>query len=395
MADAAKSDEIEDVLSSIRRLVSEHQPPERAPTTAPRQDAPADPEEAPDESAGPNEKLILTPALRVTDPEDPWVPITPRAAEEGAEEAGQAGASALPQTDGADWAADLLAGPQDAAATDDAEGAPGPDRPTDQRDTGEAFDATAQGALADGDVTPEPDGPGGEAPESEAADTDGDLQDEAAQEDVPLSFIRSTSSVRDYEPEEGDNGFEAADLPAAMRDLAQSRAAQEGPRGGDSATSDRDAGRVRVEIVKAVIADELQGRPDEADAIAQAGEPPDPASEEAAQREPDAPGPDPADDSRDSARDPAGNVTDFLAAAPEETGAALSSGTGVEDLGEEGPFTFPDDGDGFVDEDALREVIAEVVREELQGEMGVRITRNIRKLVRREIRLALAAQDLD
>ena len=68
--------------------------------------------------------------------------------------------------------------------------------------------------------------------------------------------------------------------------------------------------------------------------------------------------------------------------------------TGVEDLGES-PFTFPDGDDSFVDEEALRDVIAEVVREELQGEMGVRITRNLRKLVRREIRLALAAQDLD
>lgn len=48
-----------------------------------------------------------------------------------------------------------------------------------------------------------------------------------------------------------------------------------------------------------------------------------------------------------------------------------------------------------MDEEALRDIIAEVVREELQGDMGVRITRNVRKLVRREIRLALAAQDIE
>ncbi len=48
-----------------------------------------------------------------------------------------------------------------------------------------------------------------------------------------------------------------------------------------------------------------------------------------------------------------------------------------------------------MDEDALRALITEVVRKELQGALGERITRNIRKLVRREINRALAAQTLD
>ncbi len=52
-----------------------------------------------------------------------------------------------------------------------------------------------------------------------------------------------------------------------------------------------------------------------------------------------------------------------------------------------------DDGD-ILDEAALRELVAELVREELQGGLGERITRNVRKLVRREIHRALAAQDL-
>ncbi len=42
------------------------------------------------------------------------------------------------------------------------------------------------------------------------------------------------------------------------------------------------------------------------------------------------------------------------------------------------------------DEAALRELIAQVVREELQGVLGERITRNVRKMVRREIYRALA-----
>lgn len=47
------------------------------------------------------------------------------------------------------------------------------------------------------------------------------------------------------------------------------------------------------------------------------------------------------------------------------------------------------------DEDALRDLVAEIVRQELQGELGQKVTRNIRKLVRREIRRALASRDFD
>lgn len=48
-----------------------------------------------------------------------------------------------------------------------------------------------------------------------------------------------------------------------------------------------------------------------------------------------------------------------------------------------------------LDPDALQEMVAEIVRQELQGALGERITRNVRKMVRREINRALAAQDLD
>lgn len=47
-----------------------------------------------------------------------------------------------------------------------------------------------------------------------------------------------------------------------------------------------------------------------------------------------------------------------------------------------------------LNEDMLRAMVAQIVREELQGEMGERITRNVRKLIRREINRALAIQDL-
>ncbi|WP_405117444.1 hypothetical protein L0Z64_06560 [Phaeobacter sp. BS23] len=50
--------------------------------------------------------------------------------------------------------------------------------------------------------------------------------------------------------------------------------------------------------------------------------------------------------------------------------------------------------ESFLDEHALRELVSEIVREELQGALGERITRNVRKLVRREIHRALSAQNL-
>jgi hypothetical protein len=45
--------------------------------------------------------------------------------------------------------------------------------------------------------------------------------------------------------------------------------------------------------------------------------------------------------------------------------------------------------------DALRALVAETVRSELQGALGERITRNLRKLVRREIHRALLSREID
>ncbi|MCB1342789.1 MAG: hypothetical protein KDK24_17310 [Pseudooceanicola sp.] len=53
-----------------------------------------------------------------------------------------------------------------------------------------------------------------------------------------------------------------------------------------------------------------------------------------------------------------------------------------------------DDTADFLDEESLRRLVAEIVREELQGPLGERITRNVRKLVRAEIQRALAAHGL-
>jgi hypothetical protein len=48
-----------------------------------------------------------------------------------------------------------------------------------------------------------------------------------------------------------------------------------------------------------------------------------------------------------------------------------------------------------LDEDMLREIVRDIIREELQGTLGEKITRNVRKLVRAEINRALITDDLD
>lgn len=47
-----------------------------------------------------------------------------------------------------------------------------------------------------------------------------------------------------------------------------------------------------------------------------------------------------------------------------------------------------------IDEEALRKLVVEIVHQELSGELGERITRNVRKLVRREINRILVSRGL-
>ncbi len=74
---------------------------------------------------------------------------------------------------------------------------------------------------------------------------------------------------------------------------------------------------------------------------------------------------------------------DTSAADAQQSDAAQQAGTG-----------FGVD-DQLMDEEALRDLVAEIVRSELQGALGERITRNVRKLVRREIHRALTAHEME
>ncbi|WP_306152817.1 hypothetical protein [Roseovarius sp. MMSF_3281] len=82
---------------------------------------------------------------------------------------------------------------------------------------------------------------------------------------------------------------------------------------------------------------------------------------------------------------------DFTPSANERDGQ-LGQGAPDEALEEGDPWELQAD---VLDEDALRDMVSEIVRQELQGALGERITRNVRKLVRREIHRALASQDFE
>jgi len=76
------------------------------------------------------------------------------------------------------------------------------------------------------------------------------------------------------------------------------------------------------------------------------------------------------------------------------TAEELAEDTGP-DTADDGAYDADLSGLDGLDDAALRTLVAEIVREELQGALGERITRNVRKLVRREIYRILSSQDFE
>lgn len=92
---------------------------------------------------------------------------------------------------------------------------------------------------------------------------------------------------------------------------------------------------------------------------------------ESARAEPEVAAPD-TEAAIDATAEPATELADYLLAAANDGDPALS--------GEE---------DAVLDEETLRLLVAQIVREELKGQLGERITQQVRKLVRAEIAKAL------
>lgn len=382
MSDPAKTpEEIEDVLASVRRLVSDHAPTREPAIGAPvAEDAPA-PEPAP----MPAEALVLTPSFRVTDPEDPWVPVpTSDEVEDPSEDT----------PDPEDLVAELLTADDDAPVTEEADATTQADWQPDDRLA--SFDAVGEAEAG----TPE-----------EWVDD----HSETASEDDVADLIRldgSEAAVADFESETGDDnwpegGAEAALLTlVARRDPAPEDTLEDGPApeedtakaeeqadvAGEDATDDQGDDAVTWDDTTDDATDDVTID----DTHAEASD----VAETSSDGEVDAPEDDDTGEVEVAAQVQAeteAEVNEVAEADAEDIAdIEMDIETPVEDLGDTpSPFSFPEAEDGILDEDTLREIIVEVVREELQGVLGQRITRNVRKMVRREIRLALAAEDLE
>jgi hypothetical protein len=366
MSDPAKSEQIEDVLSSIRRLVTEHDPRRAAEEmSAARQAAPL----------GHDNRLVLTPSLRVTDPDDPWVKVQlhPEQLDD-----------TLPNGE-ADWVGKIwksldddvlpLAEAEPAASVEIAPTEAFEDASIDEP-VPEFIGTEIDLSLFADDVDDEPHGlktetalqDTGEAPViAEPA------QDPLIQADADLNGY---TEDQDFDPLIEMSEWTDEKLPVPTLEIAAARA----------------------EAETAPILNNEDDRDDDGDSVGVA-------LEELPETEAEAPGADIQD--HDTINDPTEvQEADVLQAEQQPISDEATADTkrsygayderDIEDLGDSADgFTFPDTDDGIIDEEVLRDLISEVVRQELQGVLGQRITRNVRKLVRREIRLALAAEDLD
>ncbi|UWQ96813.1 hypothetical protein K3728_06225 [Rhodobacteraceae bacterium M385] len=420
MSDPAKTpEEIEDVLASVRRLVSDHSPAreERAKSADPAPEVAAEPAQP--------DALVLTPSFRVTDPEDPWVPVEApektMAAEdliaeivtsaEESEEVSPAPEDASENTsepDGAEWQPDdRLASFASVGAVEDDRPLPEPwvSEPNEQTsaeediadlirlDGSEATNADFESETGD-DNWPEG---GAEAAlltlvaRREPASEEADAQEEGAAEEAaatPVELVEGTP-----EPDAAGDGTSESDQAEEATDDSPAWEAdsdeEDNTASDDPAEDDVEEAQRTSEHVEAT-----DDAPSEDHVEEEHAEDDNVAGSKAADSRPFTPFiPTPV----------AAEIADTLEAdrtdedaASEDTSAEAVTEDDIDDFGDaESPFAFPEADEGILDEDTLREIIVEVVREELQGVLGQRITRNVRKMVRREIRLALAAEGLE
>lgn len=357
MSDPVKSSEIEDVLASIRRLVSEEARGEmqarRQSVTQPQKQPEA--VDRPEENTPVAEALVLTPALRVHE----GGRATSEAQDAPREEAGDQTAEEFAEAVVADVAAELAEDShtdhldqdvveEDAIAEAIAEAEDDLPEPPAEPQTLETKIAALEALIADNSDAWQPDTDlAEEAPEREQADAsepeDADLH--SATEDAP-DLVDSGESALDWEdhlPEPAEDSTDHAEEPE--------------PESAEVVAEPAD--HVEDAVTEA---SEFDEDPDQSDDFADA--------------EPETP-----EDTSDLSDDYADGQSH------------AENGTSVE-ASEEARLSEAADA-LTIDEDTLREMVVDIVREELQGALGERITRNVRRLVRREIHRALASQELD
>lgn len=344
MSEPLTSHEIEDVLSSIRRLVSEDlRPAARSAAVSAAVSAPAAPKAA---EAG---KLLLTPALRIV-PEAAVPPepvLTPRADSSGL---GTAESSA-PLTDQPAVHTGMIPFAGFSST-----------RTVDETDRGFALEDEVYDDLVldEGDnglkalldtVAPDAD-PGGEAEgDAGAAGSDDDEVIWSAPGDPETALTEDLVDDAPAPLREMHGHWTAQDVPGVdwvqqEPDWAETEPVpfQAHPR--KAAVSEDPLARAWADRAEAQVRAELHGRAA-----------PEPAPE---------PAPKPAESTVGS------------------DGTQTAAGPGL----------FEGD-DSEIDEEVLRDIVRDIIREELAGALGERITRNVRKLVRVEINRALTAREFE
>ncbi len=290
MSEAVTNAEIEDVLSSIRRLVSENAPTEGQSAVV-------------DNTV---EKLVLTPAFRVHEAEPVNEPVTLDVRKDHSQQdAGDIAEAEQVIVAEAPVILDAPIDPEAAAVRDD----------------------TVPGDPARGDIEP--------------ADTDlGDIEppmDAAAMAAAWEAECTASETLEDR----------IAELEAAVEDTADDW--------------EPDGSEDEAETPQTVVFEHASWTAPAAEAV-----------EEAMVEE--------------VMVDEVAEDAPFVETMPEEP---------LDEAPEAAIFDDDDSEEAVIDEDALRELVARLVREELQGTVGERITRNVRRLVRREIQRALTLKDFE
>lgn len=312
MSDAVTNVEIEDILSSIRRLVSEDA---GAPKPAP----------VPPRETKRVERLVLTPALRVQEPEakpspEPVLltnPAVPAQSEQDAEP--------LPETE------------VDLSIVDE------PAEPTTAIDLEETTQADIEAETAEISLL-------AQLVEEEVSraleDTPVDQEDEG----------ETASDLEDAEP--------ADTMPPAHDEVLERKIA---------ALEALVRGRAEpAETPAEIVEDEEDGAEPVTLSIVE-----DSAAQPVFRHR--------SDDDLIEWEDDAPEAVNDTAAEPEQP--MIESDRAVEP---QTPTAAP-----VLDEAVLRDMVSDIVRQELQGVLGERITRNVRKLVRREIHRVMMTQEFD
>jgi len=374
MSDPSANVDIEDVLSSIRRLVSNGPDKDDERLREVRE----------------AERLVLTPSQRVDEAEH-----ARKAEDAGASQSGAASVTVAhpPEADQS-----LKPGPDstghpdgDAAVREaaDTAGATDADAEVQTEQMSESVSETAPSVGS-----PEADDPDSRTNESDWADADAtgswkikpvtatefraavgadDTEDDPALGGIAAMFARhGTATPSAWEPDGDDEDAFVGDATSPTLDWRD--VDQTGESDGDESQETEDAFGYEPETPE----------DDAPEAIGSCGsESPDandPGAEAPGEHEPEAAG--------------AGSF-DAVGARDERHGYAIDWGAVNVGTGEAEDNAFTGEDEAVLDEEALRDLVAEIVREELMGTLGERITRNVRKLVRREIHRALNSQDFD